>query len=79
VITAAYWVASRAAHRVLGSLPIVELTLGNSSHVFDAARRDVSAALAEPPDDKRVVNLLVGAEACRRACELSADWRRARV
>jgi hypothetical protein len=74
MITAAYWVASRAVHRVLGSQAIIELTLGNPAHVFDAARRDVSAALAEPPDDKRVINLLVGAEACQRAGELCADW-----
>ena len=75
MITAAYWIASRAVHRVLGSLPIVELTLSSHAHVFGVARRDICAALAEPPDDKRVINLLVGAEACRRSGALSDDWQ----
>jgi hypothetical protein len=51
--------------------PIAELEL--TTQVFDQARRDVSAALVAPPD-RRVINLLVGAEACRRCGELPADW-----
>jgi hypothetical protein len=75
MITAAYWIASRAVHRVLGSQPIVEIELGDPSKMFDNARRDIHAALAEPPDDRRVTNLLVGAEACRRCGALSDDWQ----
>jgi hypothetical protein len=43
--------------------------------VFDGARCEISGALAEPPDDRRVTNLLVGAESRRRSGGLSDDWR----
>jgi hypothetical protein len=76
-VTAAFWIAGRACYRVMGGLPIVELKLGPDA--FDAARRDIGTAIAardsvEPPDDKRVTELLIGAESARYAGELSDNW-----
>lgn len=79
MIPAAFWLASRACHRVLTRQPIIELELGNPARVFDTARHAVSAAIAaidtaEPHDERRIVNLLVGAMACSRAGELPPKW-----
>jgi hypothetical protein len=35
----------------------------------------ITLLLADAPDDRRVINLLVGAEACRLSDVLSDDWQ----
>jgi hypothetical protein len=81
MVTAAYWLASRACHRVLTGTPIVELALGEPAQVFDSACHAVQAAITardtvEPPTNRNVTGLLVAAESVRRCGELPAQWLR---
>jgi hypothetical protein len=71
-IVGGYWRAGRVVHRVYTSLPIIELEL--TGDVFDRARRDINAAIATPPDDRRAISLLVAAESCRHCGELPENW-----
>ena len=73
--TSAFWLSGRAAHRVLTGAPIVELALTDPATVFESARRETVLAIAQQPTDQaRATALLVGAEACRRAGDLPANW-----
>jgi hypothetical protein len=75
LVTSAHWLAGRACLRVFHGLPLVELELRDAASVFETARREVALMLAaEPADDNRVLGLLVGAEACRRAGDIPESW-----
>jgi len=75
LVTGAHWLAGRACLRVFHGLPLVEVELRDAPSVFETARREVALTLAaEPADDNRVLGLLVGAEACRRAGEIPDNW-----
>ena len=73
--TSAFWLASRATHRVLTRAPIIELALSDPATVFRDARREATLMLAQQPTDElRATALLIGAHGVRRAGELPPNW-----
>ena len=73
--TSAFWLASRATHRVFTRAPIIELALSDPATVFRDARREATLMLAQQPtDESRATALLIGAHGVRRAGELPPNW-----